>query len=164
MAQQDEITRITVDGTPVGIQDLKAVIMEISEEYKEKSNAEITEELLKRLSGKNYIPASAIEKYGKAFLKEFNRYTGKAAEQEENNDIKIKVLGPGCPQCDQLEMELFSIMSEEGIIADLEHIRDIKEIGRYGVMGTPALVINEKVKSVGSVPPRYKIIEWLKKL
>ncbi len=162
MVQHDEIIRITVDGTPVGIQGLKPVIADMAAEYKERNDAEITEELLKRLSKSNYIPASAKEKYGKALLKEFHRHTGKTTEQEEDQGIKIKVLGPGCPQCDQLEMELYSIMSEEGIIADLEHIRDIKEIGRYGVMGTPALVINAKVKSVGSVPPRYKIIEWLK--
>ena len=55
-------------------------------------------------------------------------------------------------------------MSEEKINADIEHIRDIKEIGKYGVMGTPALVINEKIKSVGTIPPRYKIIEWLNEI
>ncbi len=164
MEQQDEITRITVNGTSIGIQGLKTVIADIAETFKEKTDAEIIEELLKRLSANNYIPASAKEKYGKALLKEFHIYTGKVTEQDKNNGLKIKVLGPGCPQCDQLEMELYSIMSDEGISAALEHIRDIKEIGRYGVMGTPALVINEKVKAVGSVPPRYKIIEWLKEI
>jgi len=44
----------------------------------------------------------------------------------------------------------------------MEHIRDIKEIGRYGVLGTPALIINGKVKSVGSVPLKSKMIAWLK--
>jgi protein-disulfide isomerase len=48
--------------------------------------------------------------------------------------------------------------------ADLEHVRDVKEIGRYGVMGTPALIINGRVKCVGSVPPREKIVKWLKEL
>ncbi|MBN1104161.1 MAG: thioredoxin family protein [Deltaproteobacteria bacterium] len=75
--------------------------------------------------------------------------------------MEIKVLGPGCAQCDRLEQELMSVMSESGIAADVEHVRDIKEIGKYGVMGTPALIINGKVKSVGKVPPRSKLKEWL---
>ncbi|MBW2050131.1 MAG: thioredoxin family protein [Deltaproteobacteria bacterium] len=74
----------------------------------------------------------------------------------------IKVLGPGCVQCDRLDQELMQAMAEEGIMADMEHIRDIKEIGKYGVMGTPALIINGKVKSVGKVPPINKLKEWLK--
>jgi len=53
-------------------------------------------------------------------------------------------------------------MSEINLIADIEHVRDIKEIGKYGVMGSPALLINGKVKSVGKVPPKNKLQEWLK--
>ena len=56
------------------------------------------------------------------------------------------------------------VMNETGIIADMEHVRDIKEIGRYGVMGTPALIINGKVKSVGKVPPRASLIQWLEEV
>ena len=52
-------------------------------------------------------------------------------------------------------------MSEINLIADIEHVRDIKEIGKYGVMGSPALLINGKVKSVGKVPPKNKLKEWL---
>jgi len=47
------------------------------------------------------------------------------------------------------------------LAADLEHVRDIKEIGKYGVMGMPALLINGKVLSVGRVPPKAKLKEWL---
>ena len=53
------------------------------------------------------------------------------------------------------------VLSETGIAAGLEHVRDIKEIGKYGVMGTPALIINGQVKSVGKVPPKNKLKEWL---
>ena len=45
--------------------------------------------------------------------------------------------------------------------ADLEHVTDITEIGSYGVMGTPALVINRVVKAVGAVPPKPKLKQWL---
>ena len=51
------------------------------------------------------------------------------------------------------------IMAEMDLAADMDHVRDIKEIGKYGVMGMPALLINGKVKSVGKVPPRNKLRE-----
>ena len=53
-------------------------------------------------------------------------------------------------------------LSELQLPADVEHVRDIKEIGRMGIMGTPALMIGGKVMAVGSVPPKEKIIDWLK--
>ncbi|OPX38232.1 MAG: hypothetical protein B1H12_03000 [Desulfobacteraceae bacterium 4484_190.2] len=75
--------------------------------------------------------------------------------------MEIKILGPGCVQCDGLEQTLMQVMAEINLIADIEHVRDIKEIGKYGVMGSPALLINGKVKSVGKVPHKAKIKEWL---
>jgi small redox-active disulfide protein 2 len=76
--------------------------------------------------------------------------------------MDIKVLGPGCTQCDKLERELMEVMVELGLAASIEHVTDLKEIAKYGVMGTPALIVNGKVKAVGRVPPRNKIVQWLK--
>jgi len=53
------------------------------------------------------------------------------------------------------------VMAEMDLAADLTHIDNIKEIGRFGVMGTPALIINGKVVAVGSVPEKKKIKQWL---
>jgi protein-disulfide isomerase len=50
---------------------------------------------------------------------------------------------------------------ELNISAELEHITDVKEISEYGVFGTPAFVINGKVKSVGRVPNREQIKKWI---
>ncbi|MBU2498084.1 MAG: thioredoxin family protein [Proteobacteria bacterium] len=58
--------------------------------------------------------------------------------------------------------EVMAVMSETGTVAAVEHVRDIKEIGSYGVMGMPALIINGKVKCVGRVPSRNRLKEWLK--
>ena len=54
-----------------------------------------------------------------------------------------------------------AVLNEMNIAADLEHVRDLKEIGQYGVMGMPALLINGRIVSVGKVPPKNKIREWL---
>ena len=53
------------------------------------------------------------------------------------------------------------VMSETGIMADIEHVRDIKEFAQYGVMGTPALIIKGQVKSVGRIPMGDRLKEWL---
>ena len=159
---QDDVTQIRVGNTPIGILGLKTAIEDVSEEYGERPDREVMVELLNRLSKRNYIPEKAREDYEKAFLREFKKFLGKSFEREIPEGLEIKVLGPGCAQCDRLEQELIQVMTETGIIADIEHIRDIKEIGRYGVMGTPALIINDKIKSVGQVPPKSKLIKWLK--
>lgn len=158
---QDEVTQIRVGGSPIGIIGLKAVLEDMAETYAERPDQEIIEELLNRLCKRNYIPEKARGDYGKAFLREFNEFLGKPFEEEVPEGIDIKVLGPGCVQCDLLEQDLMQAMAETGVMADIEHVRDVKEIGKYGVMGTPALLINGKVKSVGKMPPRSKIKEWL---
>jgi len=159
---QDDVTQIRVGDAPVGIIGFKSVMEDMAEEYGDRPDREVMEELLNRLCKRNYIPEKAREDYEKAFLREFKKFLGKLYEEETPEGIQIKVLGPGCAQCDRLEQELMQVMAESGIIADIEHVRDIKEIGRYGVMGTPALLINGQVKSVGKVPPKNKLKEWLK--
>ncbi len=65
--------------------------------------------------------------------------------------MKIKILGSGCPNCIRLEENTKKALEEEKIKAKIEKITDIKKIMSYGVMSTPALVIDEKVVSYGKV-------------
>lgn len=156
--------QIIVKGNPVGIMGLKAAMEEMADKFAEVPDEEAERELLRRLCGMNYIPDSVKQEYGEAFVREFKKFLGKPFEEESPERIQIKILGPGCANCDRLEQELMQVMSETRIIADMEHVRDIKEIGRYGVMGTPALIINGQVKSVGRIPPKSKLMEWLKEV
>ncbi len=157
----DKIIQIKVDGQPVGIIGLKEVFEDLAKTHTGKAEQDIERELLQRLGKKNYIPSVARSSYGKAFLREFKKFMGLPVEEERTGGLEIKVLGPGCPQCDGLEQALMQVMSELNIQANIEHIRDIKEIGKYGIMGMPALIIGGKVKSVGKVPPKGKLRQWL---
>jgi hypothetical protein len=159
---QDEVTQIRVGKFSVGIMGLKSIMEEMADEYGEKTDREVTNELLNRLGKKNYIPDKIKEDYGRAFLREFKKFFGKPFEEEKRQGIEVKVLGPGCVQCDRMEQELMQVMAETGIMADIEHVRDIKEIGKYVVLGTPALLINGQIKSVGKVPLKSKMIALLK--
>lgn len=158
---KDDVKQIKVGSHTTGIIGLKNVVEEVAKEFAEKQDEEIQAELLKRLSKKNYISDRTRESYGKAFLREFNIFLGKPYDEDDSEGLEIKVLGPGCAQCDRLEMELMEIMIEMNLPADLEHITDIKEIGKYGVMGMPALIVNGKVMCTGKVPTKRKLKEWL---
>ncbi len=158
---EKKITQIKIEDQTVGIIGLDEAFKDLEKGYRDKTDEDIKEELINRLAKKNYIPSSARDSYAKAFLREFKKFIGQAVEEEGPEGLEIKVLGPGCPQCDGLEQALMKVMSELGIQASLEHVRDIKEIGKYGVMGSPALIINGKVKSVGKVPPEAKLKQWL---
>ncbi len=63
----------------------------------------------------------------------------------------IKVLGSGCDKCKKLEANVKEAIQSLGIDAQVEKIEDFKQIMAFGVMQTPALVIDEKVKSIGKV-------------
>jgi len=161
LMSEDDTRQIKVGGYSIGIIGLTQVLEEVAKDFAEKDDSEIQIELLSRLSKTNYIPDGMKDSYGKAFLREFNKYLGKPYEEEKPEVLEIKVLGPGCSQCDMLDKILMEVLSEMNILADMEHIRNIKEIGKYGVMGTPALVINGKVMCVGKVPTKEKLKEWL---
>ena len=158
---KEDLTKIRINNQLIGIIGLRDVMEEMAEEYAERPDAQVQTALLKRLSRKNYIPDHAKEDYGKALLREFNKFLGRPYEEDVSEDLEIKVLGPGCARCDRLERELMEVLADMNVAADLEHVRDIMEIGRYGVMGTPALVINGKIMCVGTVPTKEKIKEWL---
>ena len=77
----------------------------------------------------------------------------------ENMDIKV--LGPGCPKCHQTEKIVKEVVSEAGVEALIEKITDVLEIAGYGVFGTPAVVIDGDVKSVGKIPSKEEVKSWL---
>jgi small redox-active disulfide protein 2 len=161
LMSSDEITRIKIGKDRIGIIGLKIVLAEVAETAATQTDEEIRAELLRRLDKRNYIPGPSKAEYGKAFLREFKKFAGCSIESKEPDGLEIRVLGPGCARCDQLTQDLIAVMAEMDMAADLEHVTDIAEIASYGVMGTPALVVNGEVKSAGSIPPKTKLKQWL---
>jgi len=68
--------------------------------------------------------------------------------------VNIKILGTGCPNCKRLKENTKIAVNELGVKAEVEEVTDIPKIMSYGVMSTPALVVNEKVVSVGVLSPK----------
>lgn len=66
--------------------------------------------------------------------------------------MKIKILGPGCRNCEKLKANTKKALTDLEIDASIEKVEDFKDIASYGVMQTPALVVDEEVKIFGKVP------------
>jgi small redox-active disulfide protein 2 len=75
--------------------------------------------------------------------------------------MDIKVLGPGCAKCQQTEKIVKEAVAEAGVDATVRHVTDTMEIAGYGVFGTPAVVIDGQVKSVGKIPKKDDVKSWL---
>ncbi|MFW5721386.1 MAG: thioredoxin family protein [Bacteroidota bacterium] len=75
--------------------------------------------------------------------------------------MDIKVLGPGCPRCEQVLNLVMEAVQEAGVSAGVEKVSDPMQIAGYGVFGTPAVVVDGEVKSVGKVPSKNQIREWI---
>ena len=77
--------------------------------------------------------------------------------------MEIKILGPGCANCRKVEELVRETVAEAGIVADIEKVTDTMKIVRYGVFGTPAVIVGGEVKSVGKIPKKEDILAWLNK-
>jgi len=75
--------------------------------------------------------------------------------------MDIKVLGPGCPRCQQTEKIVKEAVSEAGVSAGVEKVTDIRKIAEFGVFGTPAVVVDGDVKSVGKIPTKQDVKKWI---
>ena len=75
----------------------------------------------------------------------------------------IKILGTGCPNCVRLEANARKAVEELGIQAEIAKVTDMEQIIGYGIMSTPALVVDEQVMSYGSIPGTEEIKEMLSK-
>jgi small redox-active disulfide protein 2 len=75
--------------------------------------------------------------------------------------MEIKILGPGCSKCNTLDKLTRDVVEKNGINATITKVDDIMEIMKYGVMSTPALVVDEKVVVKGRVPSSDEIKQLL---
>jgi small redox-active disulfide protein 2 len=74
--------------------------------------------------------------------------------------ITVKILGPGCANCQKLERETRAALDEATIAYELTKVTDYADIAAYSVMNTPALIINEAVVSTGKIPKHEQIVYW----
>ncbi|MCJ7656230.1 MAG: thioredoxin family protein [Candidatus Atribacteria bacterium] len=76
--------------------------------------------------------------------------------------MKIEILGTGCPKCKKLNQLAEEAINELDVSAEIIKVTDINKIIDYGVMVTPALVIDGDVKVAGKIPSKQEITDWIK--
>ena len=77
--------------------------------------------------------------------------------------MNIKILGPGCARCRQLEITVKEVVKELKIDASVEDIKDIKQIMAYPILATPGLIIDEKLVLSGRVPSKAEVTQIISK-
>lgn len=75
--------------------------------------------------------------------------------------MEIRILGAGCPRCNEVEKRTLNALTELNVAADVQKVKNINEIAKYGVFGTPGLVMNGKIKSSGRIPSLEEIKTWI---
>ena len=158
---KDEVKQIMINGHLVGIAGLSDIIEKAAKNQQDKSDEDIKNILLSEVIINNYVPSTATDAYGQALLLEFKISQGLPVAEEPVWGLNIIVLGIGCARCNQLENDVRDLLSEMKIAAKLDHVTATKEIAQYGLLGSPALIINNKVLSAGEVPPKSKIRQWI---
>ncbi len=73
----------------------------------------------------------------------------------------VKILGTGCAKCKMLDKRVRQICEKNNIQAEIEKVEDIDRIIEFGVISTPALVVNGQVKATGRIPKEQEIMGWL---
>lgn len=76
--------------------------------------------------------------------------------------MNIKVLGPGCANCNKLEALVKEVVEELNVEASIEKITDINEIAKMGILMTPGLIIDGKIKVSGKLPSKDALIKMIK--
>lgn len=86
------------------------------------------------------------------------------AESGKSEGASVKVLGSGCAKCNQLEAATKAALEQLGMDTTIDHVTDFSQIAAYGVITTPALVIDEKVVSYGKVLKTEEVVKILQKV
>lgn len=87
----------------------------------------------------------------------------KKAQSEQGEGAAVKVLGSGCKKCNELEANTKAALEQLGMDTTIEHVTDFSQIAAYGVMTTPALMVDGKVVSYGKVLKTDEVVKLLQK-
>jgi small redox-active disulfide protein 2 len=71
--------------------------------------------------------------------------------------MKIQIIGAGCPRCNETEMNVINACSEIGLAADITHVYDQNEIAKFGAIGMPSVLVNDKIVVSGRVPSKDEL-------
>jgi hypothetical protein len=151
---------IKIGTANIGLVGLDRAINEAAS--KNLPEAEAMDFLFRAVKEKNYIPRAMTEKYRIALFREYSKHLHGDTGNREAPEIRI--FGPGCVSCNGLQNLMIEVLADMDIAADIEQIHDPDEIGRAGVLQTPALMINGQLKIAGLLPTRAQVEQWIREI
>ena len=151
---------ILVGKMQVGLVGLKGIFEELKNS-RGTPEPDLKAMLIEKVGRKNYIASSVRQGYEKALFREFRKFLSEKVEEEWSGFLEVTILEPGCYSWNKLEQDVMAVLSETGIQAGLNHVSDPALMAQYRILSTPALIINGKVKSAGTLPARTTIKKWL---
>ena len=101
--------------------------------------------------------------FGKKKTENVSPKTENTSNAVSGSKMNVKILGSGCKNCNDLEAATIDALNSTGIDFSVDHVTDFTEIASYGVMSTPALVVNGKVLSYGKVLKKDDVIKLIEK-
>lgn len=162
--EKEKITQVKIGGVKVGIAGMDETVEAVAK-MGLTSDTDLAREILDRVRAINYVPDAAQDEYARDLVRFYKVRMGLPVEQLPYEGIpglvEIKVLGPGCHRCRQLEKDIRNLLEEMNVAADLEKIEDVNEIAEYNVVVTPGLIINGEVKMAGKVPTKRQLKQWI---
>ena len=159
---KDDIRQITIDGHRVSLFGLQEIFSQIKE-MGIRNETEVKEQILKEVGKRNYMAPSYKEEYADALYEAFQLFSGEISERKNTGQLTIRVLGPGCYNCERLFELTLQVLSEMGVSADLEKLTDPGIQRQFGITATPALIVDNQVKVVGRLPTKEEIKRWIKR-
>ncbi|MBU0730421.1 MAG: thioredoxin family protein [Proteobacteria bacterium] len=150
--------KIKIGSASVGLIGLDIAINTVL--TKDISEQDAASFLYDAIRGKNYIPAGSEAAYREALRKEYLRHKNQTASPDST--MVIRILGPACVSCNKIGIMVIEALQKLNIAADVENIHELDEIWRYGVTTTPALIINNQLKSAGRLPMPVEVEDWIK--
>ena len=158
----EEITMVSIGGAKIGLIGLSDIFENIKQQNLS-DDAALKDQLLQQVRVQNYVPDSRAEDYATALLREYKKFAGLPVEPVVEKSVfpTIRILGPGCAACENMEKDVRAILSELNIAADVDHVRDVNQIADYGMARTPSLVINEDIVLNGRSLPKSQLKKLL---
>jgi len=158
---ENDIKQIVIDGNRVSLVGLQEVFTRLKE-MGLRDKTTLREQIVKEVGERNYITPSFKEKYADALYEEYRLFLGEIGERKDKGPLTIRVVGPGCYNCERLFELTLQVLSEMGVSADIDKVTDPAMQRQFGITATPALIVNNKIKVTGRVPAKAEVKEWIK--
>ncbi|UCF06149.1 MAG: thioredoxin family protein [bacterium] len=152
-----KIRQVLIGGQRIGIKNLDEIFRQV-EATGIAGDENLKNEIFERVSECNYISPNMENIYKEDLFEEYRVFIGElAGRSRKKGIIEIRVYGPGCPRCEQLDRMTKEIIASKGISIDYLYVTNIQEMTAKGISVTPALTINEMIVLSGRVPTRQAL-------